>query len=53
MRLTVETCFSQLRAFMGGTDARYNDNQGIGRECEAVGLSLQWRRTGVLHPACT
>ena len=35
MRLTVESCFSQLRAFMGGTDARYNDNQGIGRGCEA------------------
>ncbi len=35
MRLAVESCFSQLRAFMGGTDARYNDNQGIGRGCEA------------------
>ena len=35
MRLTVESCFSQLRAFMGGTDARYNDNRGIGRGCEA------------------
>lgn len=35
MRLTVESCFSQLRAFMGGTDARHNANQGIGRGCEA------------------
>ena len=35
MHLTVESCFSQFRAFMGGTDARYNDNQGIGRGCEA------------------
>ena len=35
MELTVESCFSPLRAVMGGVDEKRNGNRGIGRGCEA------------------
>ena len=35
MELTVESCFSPLRAVMGGADEKRNGNRGIGRGCEA------------------
>ena len=35
MELAVESCFSPLRAVMGGADEKRNGNRGIGRGCEA------------------
>ena len=35
MKLTVESCFSPLRAFMEGSDAKKNANRGIERGCTA------------------
>ncbi len=35
MRLTVESCFSPLRALMGGEDAKQNANRGVKRGCTA------------------
>ena len=50
MRLTVEPCFSQLRAFIGGEDARRNANQGIERGCEAGRSFLAVRADGSFTP---
>lgn len=35
MKLTVESCFSPLRATMGGEDAKQNANRGVKRGCTA------------------
>ena len=35
MKLTVESCFSPLRATMGGEDAKQNANRGVKRGCAA------------------
>ena len=35
MTLSVDTCFSPLRAFMGGEDPKRNPNRGISCGCEA------------------
>ena len=35
MKLSVEPCFSILRAFMGGADPKKNPNRGINRGCTA------------------
>jgi radical SAM protein with 4Fe4S-binding SPASM domain len=35
MKLSVEPCFSVLRAFMGGAEVRRNPNRGIERGCTA------------------
>lgn len=35
MKLTAESCFSPLRAMMGGEDAKQNANRGVARGCSA------------------
>lgn len=35
MKLTVDSCFSPLRAVMGGEDAKQNANRGVKRGCAA------------------
>ena len=50
MQLTVESCFSQLRAVMGGEDAKRNPNQGIGRGCEAGRSFFAVRADGSFTP---
>lgn len=35
MKLSVESCFSVLKAFMGGEDPKKNPNRGINRGCTA------------------
>lgn len=35
MKLSVESCFSVLRVFMGGEDVRKNNNRGVGCGCTA------------------
>jgi radical SAM protein with 4Fe4S-binding SPASM domain len=35
MKLRVESCFSPLRAMMGGEDAKQNANRGVARGCTA------------------
>lgn len=35
MKLKAETCFSPLRAMMGGEDAKQNANRGVARGCTA------------------
>lgn len=35
LKLTVDSCFSILRAFMGGAEVRRNNNRGIERGCTA------------------
>ncbi|MCR5560034.1 MAG: SPASM domain-containing protein [Schwartzia sp.] len=35
MKLRVSSCFSQLRAYLGGEDPRHNGNRGITCGCEA------------------
>lgn len=35
MKLTAESCFSPLRAMMGGEDAKQNANRGVARGCAA------------------
>ncbi len=35
MKLMVESCFSSLRALMGGADAKQNANRGVKRGCAA------------------
>ncbi|MBR1761204.1 MAG: SPASM domain-containing protein [Schwartzia sp.] len=35
IKLSVDSCFSQLRAFLGGDDPTKNGNRGLGRGCTA------------------
>ena len=50
MLLTVESCFSQLRAFMGGKEAKRNPNMGIERGCEAGKSFFAVRADGRFTP---
>lgn len=50
MELTVESCFSPLRAVMGGTDEKKNGNRGIGRGCEAGRFFFAVKADGSFTP---
>ena len=50
MLLTVESCFSQLRAVMGGKEAKRNPNMGIERGCEAGKSFFAVRADGSFTP---
>ena len=50
MQLTVESCFSQLRALMGGKEAKRNPNMGIERGCEAGKSFFAVRADGSFTP---
>lgn len=50
MALTVETCFSPLRAFLGGKDPARNDNRGITQGCEAGRSFVAVRADGTFSP---
>lgn len=50
MALTVETCFSPLRALSGGEDPARNDNRGITRGCEAGRSFAAVRADGTFSP---
>ena len=50
MELTVESCFSPLRAVMGGADEKRNGNRGIGRGCEAGSWFLALQADGSFTP---
>lgn len=50
MRLTVESCFSQLRAVMGGEEVKRNPNMGIERGCEAGRSFFAVRADGSFTP---
>ena len=50
MALTVETCFSPLRAWLGGEDPARNDNRGITRGCEAGRSFAAVRADGTFSP---
>ena len=50
MALTVETCFSPLRAWLGGEDPARNDNRGITRGCEAGRSFVAVRADGTFSP---
>ena len=50
MTLTVETCFSPLRAWLGGKDPSRNDNRGIIQGCEAGRSFVAVRADGNLAP---
>ncbi len=50
MMITVESCFSQLRAYMGGENSRKNPNRGIGSGCEAGRSFMALRAAGTLSP---
>lgn len=50
MTITVESCFSPLRAFMGGEDPKRNPNRGITLGCEAGRSFLSVRSDGKLTP---
>ena len=49
-RLSVESCFSPLRARIGGTDPKLNPNRGIGSGCEAGRSFLAVRADGLVTP---
>lgn len=50
MTITVESCFSPVRACMGGADPKKNANRGIARGCEAGRSFLAVRSDGRLTP---
>ena len=50
MELTVESCFSPLRAWTGGPDPKLNPNRGIGSGCEAGRSFLAVRANGLVAP---
>jgi len=50
MALTVETCFSPLRAWLGGEDPARNDNRGITQGCEAGRSFVAVRADGTFSP---
>lgn len=49
-KLIVESCFSPLKAFLGGRDVKLNNNRGIERGCEAGRSFLAVRANGSLTP---
>ena len=50
MCLSVESCFSPLRAWIGGPDPKLNPNRGIGSGCEAGRSFLAVRANGLVAP---
>ncbi len=50
MVITVDSCFSPLRACMGGKDPRHNENLGITRGCEAGRSFMALRPDGKYTP---
>lgn len=50
MVITVDSCFSPLRAYIGGKDPRQNDNRGIARGCEAGRSFVALRADGKYTP---
>ena len=50
IRLSVESCFSPLRAMIGGADPKRNPNRGIGQGCEAGRSFLAIRADGQVTP---
>ena len=50
MTITVDSCFSPLRAFMGGEDAKRNPNRGITSGCEAGRSFMAVRADGKYTP---
>ncbi len=50
MTVTVDTCFSPLRAYMGGEDPKKNPNRGIIQGCEAGRSFLAVRADRKLTP---
>lgn len=49
-KLIVESCFSPLKAFLGGSDVKRNSNRGIERGCEAGRSFFAIRADGSLTP---
>ena len=53
MQIAVESCFSPLRAYLEGSDPKYNANRGIERGCEAgrsfMALGADGRFAPCLH----
>ena len=50
MPLSVESCFSPLRAWIGGPDPKRNPNRGVGSGCEAGRSFLAVRADGLVTP---
>lgn len=50
MKISVESCFSPLAAFLGGEDPKQNPNRGVTRGCEAGSTFLAVRADGTLSP---
>ena len=50
MKLTVESCFSQLAAVLGGEDPTKNPNRGLTRGCEAGRTFFAIRADGSFSP---
>ncbi|MBQ7249621.1 MAG: hypothetical protein IJS21_06310, partial [Deltaproteobacteria bacterium] len=50
MTLSVDTCFSPLRALLGGEDPAGNNNRGITRGCEAGRSFIALRADGSFSP---
>ena len=50
MKLSVESCFSVLKAFMGGKDPKKNPNRGISRGCTAGRNHFCITATGKFSP---
>ena len=50
MVITVDSCFSPLRAYIGGKDPKRNANRGISRGCEAGRSFMALRSDGKYTP---
>lgn len=50
MKLSVDSCFSPLRAYLGGEDPKQNGNRGITRGCEAGRSFCAVRADGKFSP---
>ena len=50
MDISVDSCFSPLRAYIGGKDPRRNGNRGITRGCEAGRSFMALRADGKYSP---
>ena len=50
MKLSVDSCFSPLRAFLGGSDLKRNPNRGIERGCMAGRSFMSVRSDGSFTP---
>jgi hypothetical protein len=50
MVITVDSCFSPLRAYLGGEDPKQNANRGIARGCEAGRSFMALRADGKYSP---